>query len=74
MIPFKQTSLSETVSSDVMERAYENLRTPVKCGPVMKFDNAWTDSPSVFRSGDMFYMYFISIAKDTIGRSGMENR
>ena len=71
MIPFRQTALRETVPADVMERVYAKLRTPVKHGPVMKFEDAFTDSPSVFRYGDLFYMYFISIAKDT-GASGYE--
>lgn len=54
-----------------MKRVHARLQTPVKHGPVMKFDDAFTDSPSVFRYGGLFYMYFISIAKD-VEDSGYE--
>ena len=65
MIPFKQTNLPKTVPADVMRTVYDRIKTPVKYGAVMKMENDWTDSPSVFRHGDKFYMYFISISKDT---------
>ena len=65
MIPFKPTSLPKTVPADVMKRVYDQIKTPVKYGPVMKLERDWTDSPSVFRHGDSFYMYFIAISKDT---------
>ena len=65
MIPFKQTNLPSSVPADVMQTVYDRIKTPVKYGAVMKLDDAWTDSPSVFRHGDSFYMYFISISKDT---------
>ena len=71
MIPFRQTTLPAAVPADVMERVYAKLLTPVKHGAVMKLENDWTDSPSVFRYGDRFYMYFISISKET-GDSGYE--
>ena len=65
MIPFKQTNLPKTVPVDVMRTVYDRIKTPVKYGAVMKMENDWTDSPSVFRHGDKFYMYFISISKET---------
>ena len=65
MIPFKKTNLPASVPSAMMERVYEAVKTPVKYGPVVKFEADWTDSPSVFRKDGVFYMYFISISKDT---------
>ena len=65
MIPFQPTITPHTVPREVMKQTFEAIRTPVKHGAVMKFDSDWTDSPSVFRYGGMFYMYFISISKDT---------
>lgn len=65
MIPFTATNLPASVPPAVMEQVYETIKTPVKYGPVMKFDNDWTDSPTVFRKDGAFYMYFISISKDT---------
>lgn len=71
MIPFRQTNLPKVVDSDIMQSVYDRIKTPVKYGAVMKFENDLTDSPSVFRYKDQFYMYFISIAKD-IDVSGYE--
>ncbi len=65
MIPFKQTNLPQSVPANVMQTVYDRIKTPVKYGAVIKFDSHWTDSPSVFRHGDAFYMYFITISKDT---------
>ena len=65
MLPFKTTGLPASVPPEVMEQTYNAIKTPVKYGAVMKLDNDWTDSPSVFRFGNAFYMYFISISKDT---------
>ena len=71
MIPFRQTGLPTEVPAAEMERVYARLQTPVKYGAVIKWENARTDSPSVFRYGDGFYMYFIAISGDT-GSSGYE--
>ena len=65
MIPFRHSDLPEAVPADVMKWVYDRIKTPVKHGPVMKLPHDWTDSPSVFRHGDAFYMYFISISKNT---------
>jgi predicted GH43/DUF377 family glycosyl hydrolase len=54
-----------------MQQVYETIKTPHKYGAVMKLENDWTDSPSVFRHGNSFYMYFISISRNT-GTSGYE--
>ena len=71
MIPFRQTDLPKSVPADVMKDVYDKIKTPVKYGAVMKMEHDFTDSPSVFRHGDSFYMYFISISKNT-GVSGYE--
>ena len=71
MIPFKITDRPASVTPDVMERVYETFKTPVKHGAVVKLDDSLTDSPSVFRKDGVFYMYFISISKNT-GVSGYE--
>jgi predicted GH43/DUF377 family glycosyl hydrolase len=65
MIPFKTTNLPTSVSPEVMEDIYKTIQTPIKHGAVMKMENDFTDSPTVFRRDGMFYMYFISISKDT---------
>ena len=71
MIPFKKSARPGPVPPRVIEDTYALLRTPVKAGAVMKFEDAWTDSPTVFRYGGRFYMYFISISKD-VGVSGYD--
>ena len=63
MIPFKRIN-HDTISREEMEAVYGKIRTPKKLGAVMKWENDFTDSPTVFRHGDMFYMYFIAISKD----------
>ena len=40
------------------------VETPKKLGSVIKWDDAFTDSPTVFQKDGMFYMYFIAISKD----------
>ena len=66
-MPIKEfyKNMPASVPSAMMERVYEAVKTPVKYGPVVKFEADWTDSPSVFRKDGAFYMYFISISKDT---------
>ena len=32
-----------------MEQIYQKLKTPYKHGAVVKFDDFWADSPTVFR-------------------------
>jgi predicted GH43/DUF377 family glycosyl hydrolase len=71
MIPFLSTNLPKDVSADVMQTVYETLKTPIKHGAVMKLESDFTDSPSIFRKDGVFYMYFISISKNT-GSSGYE--
>ncbi len=63
MIPFKKKDLPP-VTEEEMAGIYEKIKTPVKCGPVMKWEEDYTDSPTVFQKDGMFYMYFIAISKD----------
>ena len=70
MIPFLNHNLPP-VTHEEMQTIYNQINTPVKLGPVMKWDDDFTDSPTVFRKDGMFYMYFIAISKDT-SRSGYE--
>lgn len=63
MIPFKENSLPK-VDAGEMAEIYEMIKTPVKCGAVMKFEKELTDSPTVFQKDGIFYMYFIAISKD----------
>ncbi len=70
MIPFRQWN-RPPVTADEMKAVYEKIKTPKKLGSVIKWDNAYTDSATVFHKDGMFYMYFVSIAKD-ISESGYE--
>ena len=54
-----------------MEQIYQKLKTPYKHGAVVKFDDFWADSPTVFRYEDTWYMYYVRIAKEHQG-SGYE--
>ena len=63
MINFKN-SKSAPVSGAEMKNIYEKIKTPRKHGAVLKWENDFTDSPTVFKKGDFFYMYFIAISKD----------
>ncbi|MBR2949966.1 MAG: hypothetical protein IKC46_08895 [Lachnospiraceae bacterium] len=63
MIPFKKSE-KQLVSDAEMQQIYEQIKTPVKLGAVVKWENDFTDSPGVFKWKDKFYMYFIAISKD----------
>ena len=62
MIEFGKNS--KAVTEAEMRSIYERIKTPVKRGAVMKFENSFTDSPTVFKKNGRFYMFFISISKD----------
>jgi len=64
MVPFKKHSLNP-VTDEEMLQILEQIKTPYKYGPVMKLENDWTDCPSVFFYDGKWYMYYISISKDT---------
>ena len=63
MIPFRNIELSMPTTEE-MEKIYEKIKTPRKLGAVMKWDDYYTDCPSVFKKDGTFYMYFIAINKD----------
>ncbi len=70
MIPFLHHDLPAVTKCE-MASLYEKLKTPVKLGPVMKWEKDFTDSPTVFRYDGHFWMYFIAISKD-VSVSGYE--
>ena len=45
----------------VLEKIYEQLKTPHKYGAVLKLDGRMTDSPIIFKRDGKYYMSFISI-------------
>ncbi len=45
----------------ILERIYDQIKTPYKYGSVLKLDGRKTDSPIVFKRDDKYYMSFISI-------------
>ncbi len=59
------------VSKEKMNEIYEVIKTPYKRGGVVKFEDSWTDSPTVFKYNDKWYMYFVRINKD-VNNSGYE--
>ncbi len=63
MIPWDKKN-DRHVEIQQMEEIYERLKTPFKFGPVIKLEDSYTDSPSVFFWQGRYYMYFISILKD----------
>ncbi|MBQ8896882.1 MAG: glycosylase [Clostridia bacterium] len=63
MIPFAKNDLPG-ITEEEMVSVYEKMKTPVKRGAVVKWENDFTDSPTVFQKDGVFYMYFIAISKD----------
>lgn len=55
----------KSVDAGTMQSIYECLKTPYKYGAVMKFEEELSDSPTVFRYRDAWYMSFIKIHKNT---------
>ena len=53
------------VTPERMRQTRDMLDTPVKRGPVMEFEDRFTDCPSVFQYDGRWVMTFIAIAKDT---------
>lgn len=45
----------------VLEKIYDQLRTPYKYGAVLKLEGRKTDSPIVFKRNGKYYMSFVSI-------------
>ena len=53
------------ISKEKMQEIYEQIKTPCKVGAVIKEDDYLTDSPTVFKFNNKWYMYYIMINKDT---------
>lgn len=53
-----------SISHEKMEEIYNMLKTPYKFGAIIKDDEYWTDSPTVFRYNGKWYMFFIKIHKN----------
>lgn len=70
MINFNKKRYFE-VSDDEMLSIYNKIKTPVKRGAVIKWEDDFTDSPTVFKKDGVFYMYFVAISKDC-SKSGYE--
>ena len=70
MIRFNKKHYPE-VSADEMGYIYDKIKTPVKHGSVIKWEEDFTDSPTVFKKDGVFYMYFVAISKDC-SKSGYE--
>ncbi len=71
MIPFRTDLEKRVVSAEKMAEIYKKIKTTGKKIPIMRLEEDMTDSPSVFRYGDKWYLYYISISKD-ITKSGYE--
>ncbi len=63
MIPFMPSDRPPVTDAE-LSMLYERIKTPKKLGAVIKQEDRLTDSPGVFRWGDAFYMYYISIGRD----------
>ncbi len=63
LLPSSRLTASEAatyISQDELQAVYNEVNTPYKYGVVMKPPKGMlADSPSVFRHGDMWYMYYI---------------
>ncbi len=59
------------ITREKMQEIYEQIKTPYKRGAVVKFQDSLVDSPTVFRHGDKWYMYFVRILKE-VATSGYE--
>src|SRR5690242_6889068 len=63
MIPFKTNCnpSQAMVSPEVMQRVYEEIKTPYKWGAVIKNKNKQTDCPTLFKKDGMWYMMYVVI-------------
>lgn len=71
MIPFAERP-ERKVPEATMADVFEKLKTPFKYGSVMKFEDAYCDSPTVFAYRGKWYLSFIKIDKE-YGASGYES-
>ena len=63
MVEFNRINKSPVTEAEMRE-IYKKIATPKKIGAVIKWEDYYTDSPTVFKKDGIFYMYFIAIAKD----------
>ena len=63
MIPFCNIDLPLPTKEEI-KQIYDLISTPHKLGAVMKWEEHYTDSPTVFQKDGVYYMYFIAISKD----------
>ncbi|HPZ53285.1 MAG TPA: glycosylase, partial [Clostridia bacterium] len=73
MVPFNsdRKHKNRKVEPETMDRIYDMVKTQYKTGPVMKYDDYLTDSPSIFKHEGNWYMMYITISKD-VSVSGYE--
>lgn len=64
MIPFNSVQNNKKVTEDTMKHIRELLDTPYKKGAVLKYDQYLTDSPTVFKLGEKWYMMYLRINKN----------
>ena len=64
MMQFIENQGKKQLTDNEMQQIYEKIKTPVKLGAVVKWEEYFTDSPTIFKKGDLFYMYFVAISKD----------
>lgn len=63
MVNFRESN-KKAVTESEMQAIYEKIATPKKLGAVIKMDEHFTDSPTVFKKDGVFYMYYVAISKD----------
>lgn len=56
MVEFKKSN-KEAVTEAEMQAVYKKIVTPHKLGAVIKWDDFYTDSPTVFKKDGIFYRY-----------------
>ncbi len=67
VLPIPPESPDNAISSAVMQRVYNEVKTPYKYGVVLKgLPGELVDCPNVFRAGNHWYMVFVS-NKDQVG-------
>ena len=55
------------VTKEILERIYNQVKTPVKRGVIIKKDGVLYDSPVVFKHGGSFYMTCVEIDRNCSG-------
>ena len=64
MVEFNRINKSPVTEAEMRE-IYKKIATPKKIGAVIKWEDYYTDSPTVFKKDGIFYMYFISNEKSS---------